>query len=478
MLRSFHSLCPLLESGHDKLTAQRLSLVLLTLACEDLASRKVDLNRALSDVITERSGEVSSFKAFLRSEAFTGKKTKAEAESSDIARMEDIEIIADLLYEFTAHFFIRGSGKGQNLLELSLPHWTVKVEMSPSPRKPRRSNQTAAESSIDMMEYLATHLRQVCTEVARSFRIYHSDSDQSVRRPVLTSVATLFATYMCFRRSILLRSSSPDSILARFINHGPADTARSDGSHRSALLLPQQVLVMAEGIEQHVLGVLGRDRATAALSKADAMTPEDFELVMAQLIGIPIPTGWGQSVGLALSACQLDVDSYLLEVTGPGLVRSPRVVPTAQQRLDTRSVSRLNRTGGSGRYTRALTSADDTAYAVTKIASSSRPLVARNSAKFMPETEIKDSLRLLNGEALSLKANLDHLIKLREAAALIKAAGIVPEGFKDDRNAVLNNTIAICKRLEADKVTAASEVRTGLHDRSLFCICFVCLTLC
>lgn len=457
VLRSFHSLCPLVDSIHDKSTAQRLSLIVLTIACEDMSRRNMDLNRLLSDVILQRRNEVSSFNAFTASEAFTGSKTKSECDSSDVTRMQDIEVIADLLFEFTAHFFEQDKN-GRESLSMSLPVWPMKHEPLVFPTKTHSESQRSIHSGIsstEVMTYLSNNLRAVCTDIARSFRIY-STADNSVRRPVLTSVATLFVTYMCFRRSIMIRSaSSADSPLASFISHrGDKTSAHDDGFHPSVLLLPQQALVFADKIEKNLNVVLGSERAAVALGKADSMPPEDFELVMAQLLGIPIPIGRGQDVGLALSACQLDVESFLADSTGltprDGIVSPP-------QRLDTRSAGRVRRTVGNGKFTESLH---------TKIENEfDRPRsIARNNnltqgSKSRNEfdrgangdsiEQIDDYLVRLNRDAVELKGYFDHLLKLKDAATLILQSGSTGEpDKKNDINTVLNAVTRIYKRLD------------------------------
>lgn len=449
----------------NKVTAQRLCLVVLTIACEDLASRGKDFNRVLSEIISTRCQEVASFRDFMSSEAFTGNKTKHESESSDVVRMQDIEVIADLLFEFTAHFFT--SHSGTEPLSLSLSPWPmIRQDISSSPSKYSRlpHGKASCNDMTDIIRYLTSHLRDVCTEVARSFRIYMSDSDNALRRPVLTSVATLFVTYMCFRRSILERSgSSADSTLSPYIQQGAIEeSVRRDSMHPSMLLLPQHALVLAEGIEQQVYSVLGNERASAALAKSDCLSPEDFELVMAQLISIPIPVGRGQSVGLALSACQLDVEGYLLEVTGPGYMKSPRVVPKLpphqQQRLDTRSLGRLQRTAGrGGKYTQELRSKDD-AFISTRGGSNQRPMSQDPFSGDDDESAVSLYLESLNNDALELKRQLDHLLKLKQAAGLIKGSPGAIADKKNDINAVLNAVVKIYKSLEEAVAKAKDQV--------------------
>lgn len=461
VLSSFHSLCPLLDTVHDKMAAQRLSLVVLTIACEDLARRGKDLNHVLSEVIAARRHEVSSFHEFMSS--ISGGGTKAEPESSDIVRMQDIEVIADLLYEFTAHFFEAHSTRDGRPLSLSLPEWSIRRDIAlSSPSKPSRAGVAAKRvigiTSAEMMEFLSTHLRDVCTDIARSFRIYmtapepaHSSSGRS---PVLASVATLFVTYMCFRRSVLSRSgSNPTEPLSLFIGH----EGTISSSHPSALLLPQQALLASSCIEQHVYNVLGRDRATTALARSEAISAEDFELVMAQLLSMPIPVGRGQSVGLALSACQLDVEGYLMDRIG-----TSEIIPTSQEkfprRLDTRSYGRMYRTQGTA-------SSDDLQYHRNHRDdrnTSPTSTLGRAGNKDEAEestTQINSYLIKLNSNAEELKIQIQHLLKLQEASVLIKRSGLDMSAEKqNDRNTVLNSAIRIYKRLQEEEEKVCEEL--------------------
>ena len=471
VLRSFHSLCPLFDSLRDKSMAQRLSLIVLTIACEDMSRRNVDLNQLLSDVILQRRNEVSSFHSFSVSEAFSGSKTKSEHERSDVIRMQDIEVIADLLFEFSAHFFERAKKNGRSPLSLSIPVWPMKQEPVKSPVKkhsePHKSGHSEVSSS-EVMTYLSNNLREVCTDIARSCRIY--SSDESVRRPVLTSIATLVVTYMCFRRSILIHSASSfDSPMASFINHsGVNASVHDDGCHPSMLLLSQQALVFADDIENSLYVLLGSMRAKLALEKADVMPPEDFELVMAQLIGNPLPIGRGQEVGLALSACQLDIESFLADETGLALQDGP---VSSSQRLDTRSVGRMHKTVGSRKFTKSLHTriekdlneeTNDRSTPTTRKHYCAEKVASRDEFERLTQDtiqQIDDYLVRLNGDAAELKGCFDSLIKLRDAASLIRQSGsTVDSDKKNEIHMVLNAVSKIYKRLDDTAATRRMKV--------------------
>ena len=156
------------------------------------------------------------------------------------------------------------------------------------------------------------------------------------------------------------------------------------------------------------------------------------------------------------------------------------------QRLDTRSAGRLNRTAGRGRYTRSLISSDDdvhtsknginsgTSHSRESLSTHIEPLSSdpynRKIGSAEDLGEVSSYLEGLNEDASDLKGIFARLIKLREAAELIRGSAAVDSSeARNDRNAVLNATVLLYKRLEKTSERAASEVMALFHIRSFVC---------
>lgn len=469
LLKTFHALCPLLDVFSNKLIAQRLCLIVLTVACNELGRSKKDLTEHLCELVTEKRGTVASFHAFLTSGALFRESARPSIQSPDISRMQDIEVIADILFELTSHFFLDKNKSSP--ISMTLSRWDLRQDVNTSsPNRRLRSSEKRdvphIASSIDAMDYLRCNLRYVCSGIARCFRIYNSEGDRSVRMSTLTSVATLFVTHMSFRRTVLLRSGSSDgSVLSPFIAGSKLksnNNKESGKSHPSFLLLPQMALAIAEGIEQQICAVLGVDRAEVALQKSDSMTTEDFELVMAQVLGIPLPVGRGEGLGVALSACQLDVEGYLMEVIAPEMLETPRMA--IPQRLDTRSAKRLLKTSSSARM-----------YGSSIPDEQNQQTKHKNDSGLESPLDIlvDEYLTKLDSDAKNLKLMFSRLLKLREAADLIKRQSALSDPrkssreefpsttkvWKEDVAAIFKTVSRLYQQFEADIKASDSQVQ-------------------
>jgi hypothetical protein len=456
LLSSFHRVHPLNETIKDKSLSERIALLVLTTATDELCRRDGDLNSIFSDIILSKKDSTASFANLLKStvNSSTTQKSVASATVSggssgdpDVRRVQDVDVLADILCDLcSAHYLNRDSRPPRSF---DLSEWPIAV--SADVRFGKRLRQTP----LQMLEYLSSHLRDVCISVARSLQVYSYAGDAPRSRSVLTIAATMFTSFLCFRRNVLSEAGAAGGFLRSCVSSEESPSARhpssSLGEHPSRLLAPQQCCLMAEEVDGGIRKLLGEDRGHAAIEKSKVVVPEDFELSTSHLLGIVIPVGRGSSSCFALSALQLDVEYYLADFVPKGSRLSRYEAEDAgvfmqkkaiQQRLDTKSALRMADTAG--------------------LEFSLRRSAIENSDSQTDDETLVQYLESLNKEVEQIKALLLRLLKFRKAAVLLASSASnlsdrEVESRKQDISSILSRVGEIFK--DVDRGLLAFEVR-------------------
>jgi hypothetical protein len=394
---------------------QAAMLALLSAATSQLMSQNQSVKDALKQLVLENKSRVSSFDHHIRQTQVAEDSTRA---AHDARFASDSQIVADCLYLLVARYF------GEDESDLLFATYSGGLGTSRFPGRPAAIDLRGHGASNQKRRYqpyvkfVVDNLRSACDTAARALFLYdyspHSDGSAG---SVFDSLSTLFVTFICFWRRSLMHLE------------------------REAAVLPREKLReinrTLDDLETGMGSLMGKDKVAALFDNMDAMTVENMEVLISEIVGIPIPCGAPHfplmhaqtevsfsfhgtmhHVPLAQTpANEEDAQAGMLPSV-PVTSRGVHPTPPLPQRWDTRSSKRLEMTSGGGRG------------GAGHIASETEKLQHRHRVD-----QVALYLAALNEKLRSRKAILRGLLQLvREAKASVERrekAYAVAQGRED-----------------------------------------------
>lgn len=407
--------------------SQRLHLLFLSIASTALSRRKELVQNAIASVISENRHNLRKPK---------GKPSGKE--SSDVARLRDVDSIADLLFHIVQIFF-ESHGDSSSYAS-TLPDWDLcSYEKNGVLITPKANTRSSA--LFQLLSSEPSRLRDACFSVANTLNIYNYGEASSV----YNAFGSFLLTFCGFRHKVLKSSLETDCELSTFYSQDTEIHSKHRRSthplahmHPSCLVTVQDVNNLLHSSADIVQNLLGAANYEGFLSRSDQMKLEDFDVVISQVLGIAAPCGRGEDIGLALSSSQLDVEAFLLDYVPESLPsraqsQSPSRSPTKLEgptdidrrskspvRADTRSASRLSSTLDRKPLLVPISPSKT---------SSSDGIMRGAWTKKIPKDAsydadvgfiLADHLEELNAHSLRMKSSFETSVKLLEAARAIK----------------------------------------------------------
>jgi len=337
---------PPLSALTDFISSQYIGLLLLTITSKTICDTKSTLQESMTKYLIPQIDAISSFKLFFSpSSKRSNIHRQSEYEEKDeydesspvksVQRFEDqrilleMQLVADVINLFSKHSFTTSSNfplsERRNSLLISSALMVKSVDELATAKKFKTTNAFAHNSKSEailtelitavrgvdgvisvaggplnhegslrcvfqsfknVIEFTSINKHKCCELLAKSLNIYEGREQQ-----ILTSIGVLVVTFINFRRKCLER------ILRQCILSDDA-TELSNELKLEVIAGEVKEFSLYECLQSHhaflgeaLLHLLGDTDGKQSIEKARLMTWEGMELLIADLIGVPVPHG-------------------------------------------------------------------------------------------------------------------------------------------------------------------------------------------
>ena len=273
--------------------------------------------------------------------SLTGKKISRE-----------IQLVSDVLYELARHAFTtqsqHTSDSAPPLSDVILPPGPVTIHWAHDERDrdPLDIGQctpffSGSQHENPILGLFGSSLAACCAETARSFQVFDKSGSQ-----LLTSLSALFVSFVNFRRTCLRLILSNTTFGEAEKRAKTSETTPQQHQENATqpikpisigrnVISALQVKHRIEELDTALVNMLGEERALSIANRSDSTSLPELEGLIAELIGIPIPSisssplpsvasssltnsksfhvspGVGVGLGLLASQCRVEIELML-----------------------------------------------------------------------------------------------------------------------------------------------------------------------
>lgn len=266
ILKAFQNISPVMDIAPKSNTELAESIILFTLTAsiDQLAKMDKEIDQAFLNLISTNAKKVLSFGNMIR-KANDIYYDSDDEEARNAQVITEIQFVADILYELVKPFF--------DGTDDSIP--------SNYKSKDDQAFETAFETSslgkgkkdYLFLSFMKSNAQECCLALARGLQVYEGKG-----QILLAAFSTLMITFLIFRRMSL--QSLIDS-----------DEKQLNGKDKYVLRKMNKKMIKhtLAHIDSKIIRLLGKERGEEILKSLSTSSAEQFEFLISELVGLPIP---------------------------------------------------------------------------------------------------------------------------------------------------------------------------------------------
>ena len=261
ILRSFQNISPVIDMTPktNPELVESIILFILTASIDQLAKTDKEIDQAFLHIISVNAKKVPSFEQMIR-KANDIYYDSDDEEARNAQVMTEIQFVADILHELIRPFF-EGT-------EDSIPNtYKSKDDYAFS------SSSSLGKGKKDhlFLSFMKSNAQECCLALARGLQVYEGKG-----QILLAAFSTLMVTFLIFRKMSL------QSLL---------DDGKLGGKDKYVLRKMGKTVIKHNlaHIDSKLIRLLGKVRGEEILKSLATSTAEQFEFLISELVGLPIP---------------------------------------------------------------------------------------------------------------------------------------------------------------------------------------------